>query len=222
MWRLLECIPGGRWVDVSMDFMIALPITETGKDAIMVIVDRLTKRAKFIATNTNATAEETAALFMVNYVKDHGVPKSIISDRDSKFTSKFWQEVIKTLMTTHNLSSAFRPQTDGQTKRTNRFIEDYLRGVVNPFQNDWDEYFHLAEFAYNRRVHSSIGMSPFEADLGYVPYMPDDVTRDPELEQLHKSAQEFLLKQDAILKMAQDAMSEAQTRMKWTKLGHSS
>ncbi|GMF48609.1 unnamed protein product [Phytophthora fragariaefolia] len=82
-------IPGGRWVDVPMDFMIALPSTETGKDAIMVIVDRLTKRAKFIATDTNATTEETAALFMVNYVKDHGVPKSIISDRDSKFTSKF-------------------------------------------------------------------------------------------------------------------------------------
>ncbi|GMF35336.1 unnamed protein product [Phytophthora fragariaefolia] len=137
----------GRWVDVSMDFMIALPSTETGKDAIVVIVDRLTKRAKFIATNTNATAEESAGLFMVNYVKDHGVPKSIISGRDSKFTSKFWQEVIKTLETTHNMSSAFRPQTDGQTERTNRFIEDYPRGVVNPFQNDWDEYLHLAEFA---------------------------------------------------------------------------
>ncbi|KAE9310844.1 Transposon Ty3-I Gag-Pol polyprotein [Phytophthora rubi] len=208
-------IPGGRWIDVTMDFMVELPKTAAGKDAIMVIVDRLTKRAKFIATNTAATAEETAALFMANYVKDHGVPKSIVSDRDSKFTSKFWQEVIKTLETTHNLSSAFRPQTDGQTERTNRFIEDYLRGVVNPFQNDWDEYLHLAEFAYNRRVHSSIGMSPFEADLGYVPYMPDEeVARDPEFEQLQKSAQDFLLKQDAILKMAQDAMSEAQTRMK--------
>ncbi|GMF63487.1 unnamed protein product [Phytophthora fragariaefolia] len=194
--------------------MVALPKTAAGKDAIIVIVDRLTKRAKFIATNTAATAEETAALFMANYVKDHGVPTSIVSDRDSKFTSKFWQEVIKTLETTHNLSSAFRPQTDGHTERTNRFIEDYLRGVMNPFQNDWDEYLHLAEFAYNRRVHSSIGMSPFEADLGYVPYMPDEVARDPAFEQLQKSAQDFLLKQDAILKMAQDAMSEAQTRMK--------
>ncbi|GMF63521.1 unnamed protein product [Phytophthora fragariaefolia] len=98
-----------------MYFMVALPKTAAGKDAIMVIVDRLTKRAKFIATNTAATAEETAALFMANYVKDHGVAKSIVSDRDSKFTSKFWHEVIKTLETTHNLSSAFRLQTDGQT-----------------------------------------------------------------------------------------------------------
>ncbi|OWZ03524.1 Gag-pol [Phytophthora megakarya] len=174
-------IPEGRWVDISMDFMTAFPRTTAGMDAVMVIVDRLTKRANFIATNTTATAEDTATLFMVNYVKDHGVPKSIISDRDSKFTSKFWQDVITTLETTHQLSSAFRPQTDGQTERTNRFVEV---GVVNPAHNDWDEYLHLAEFAYNRRVHASIGMSPFEADLGYVPYMPDD------------------------------AMSEAQTRMK--------
>ncbi|OWY93287.1 Retroelement, partial [Phytophthora megakarya] len=207
-------IPEGRWVDISMDFMTALPRTTAGKDAVMVIVDRLTKRAKFIATNTTATAEDTATLFMVNYVKDHGVPKSIISDRDSKFTSKFWQDAITTLETTHQLSSVFRPQTEGQTERTNRFVEDYLRGVVNPAQNDWDEYLHLAGFAYNRRVHASIRMSPFEADLGYVPYMPDDVTRDPEFDQLNKTAQEFLVKQDALLKMAQDAMSEAQTRMK--------
>ncbi|OWZ22366.1 hypothetical protein PHMEG_0002956 [Phytophthora megakarya] len=119
----------------------------------MVIVDRLTKRAKFIATNTTATAEDTATLFMVNYVKDHGVPKSILSDRDSKFTSKFWQDNRRTK------SSAFRPQTDGQTERTNRFVEDYPRGVINPVQNDRDGYLHLAEFAYNRGVHSSIGMS---------------------------------------------------------------
>ncbi|RAW43508.1 hypothetical protein PC110_g251 [Phytophthora cactorum] len=124
-------------------------------------------------------------------VKDHGGAKSIISGGDSKFTSKFWQEVIKTLETTHKLSSAFSPQTDGQPKRTNRFIEDYLRGVVNLFQNDWDEYRQLAEFAYNQRFHSSISMSPFKTALGYVPYMPDDVARHPEFEQLHESASEF-------------------------------
>ncbi|POM79725.1 Retrotransposon protein, Ty3-gypsy subclass, partial [Phytophthora palmivora] len=149
-------IPEGRWIDISMDFMTALPRTEAGKDAIMVIVDRLTKRAKFIASKTSATAEETATLFMVNYVKDHG--------------------------------------TDGQTDRTNRFVEDYLRGVVNPAQNDWEEYLHLAEFAYNRRARCT--------------------ARDPEFEHLNKSAQDFLLKQDTQLKIEQDAMSEAQTRMK--------
>ncbi|KAG3198796.1 hypothetical protein PC128_g5741 [Phytophthora cactorum] len=207
-------IPEGRSVDISMDFMVALPRTIAGKDAAMAIVDRLTKRAIFSATITSATAEETATLFMVNCVKDYGVPKSIISGRDSKFTSKLWQEVIKTLETTHKLSPVFRPQTDGQTTRTNRFIEDYLRGAANPFQNDWDEYLQPVELVYNRRFHSSISMSPFEADLGYVPYMLDDVARGPEFEQLHELAKELLLKQDAILKMAQDFMSEAQTRMK--------
>ncbi|OWZ20527.1 Retroelement [Phytophthora megakarya] len=176
----------------------------------MAIVDRLTKRTKFIAANTTATAEDTATLFMVNYVEDHGVPKSIIPDRDSKFTSKFWQDVITTLETAHQVSSAFRLELMARPN----VQTDYLRGVVNPAQNDWDEYLHLAEFAYNRRVHSSIGMSPFEADLGYVPYMPDDVTRDPEFDQLNKTVQEFLVKQDALLKMGQDAMSEAQTTSK--------
>jgi transposase InsO family protein len=207
-------IPSGRWVEISMDFLVSLPKTKEGFDAILVIVDRLTKRAKFIATKTTASAEDTADLFMKNYMKDHGLPKTIVSDRDSKFTSKFWTSVTSILKTQHNLSSAFRPQTDGQTERTNRFVEDYLRGVVNPVQNDWDDFLHLAEFAYNRRVHSSIGMSPFEADLGYVPYMPDDVAADPEFKQLNKTAQEFLLQQEAFLKKTQDAMSEAQDRMK--------
>ncbi|KAF1333397.1 Retrovirus polyprotein, partial [Globisporangium splendens] len=191
-----------------------LPITKHGNDAIMVIVDRLTKRSKFMLTKSTASAEDTAILFTKHYVKDHGIPKSTVSDRDTKFTSKFWTELMKSLGTKHNLSSAFRPQTDGQTERTNRLIEDYLRGVVNPSQNDWDEYLSLAEFAYNRRVHSAIGMSPFEADLGYNPYMPDDVARDPQFTNLVKSAKDFVLKQEAFLKMTQDAMSEAQERMK--------
>ncbi|KAE8958546.1 hypothetical protein PR001_g31017, partial [Phytophthora rubi] len=208
-------IPKGRWTDVSMDFVVSLPVSANDNNAIRVIVDRLTKRAKFIATKTTDNTTEIANVFMKSYVKDHGVPKTIVSDRDTKFTSKLWQSIVSTLGTKHNLSSAFRPQTDGQTERTNRFIGDYLRGVVNPAQNDWDEYLHLAEIAYNRRVHSTIGMSPFEADLGYVPYMPDDVASDPEFTKLEKAAQEFLLRQETLLKVAQDCMSEAQERMKY-------
>lgn len=207
-------IPCGRWVDISMDFLVSLPQSEDGDDAIIVIVDRLTKRAKFIATSTKATAEQTANLFMKHYVRDHGLPKTIVSDRDSKFTSKFWTSLVALSKTQHKLSSAFRPQTDGQTERTNRFLEDYLRGIVNPNQDNWKEFLHLAEIAYNRRQHSSIGMSPFEADLGYVPYMPDDIAADPEFKKMNISARNFLIRQEAILKMAQDAMSEAQERMK--------
>ncbi|GMF31673.1 unnamed protein product [Phytophthora lilii] len=208
-------IPRGRWVDISMDFVVSLPPSKDDYNAIMVIVDRLTKRAMFIATQTTDSAEDIAHVFMKSYVKDHGLPKTIVSDRDSKFTSKFWQAVIAAMGTQHNLSSAFRPQTDGQTERTNRFIGDYLRGVVNPAQNDWDEFRHLAEFAYNRRVLATISMSPFEADLGYIPYMPDDVSSDPEFKKLEKAAKEFLLRQEVFLKVAQDRMSEAQERMKY-------
>ncbi|GMF66118.1 unnamed protein product [Phytophthora lilii] len=125
-------IPRGRWVDISMDFVVSLPPSKDDYNAIMVIVDRLTKRAMFIATQTTDSAEDIAHVFMKSYVKDHGLPKTIVSDRDFKFTSKFWQAVIAAMGTQHNLSSAFRPQTDGQTERTNRFIVDYLRGVVIP------------------------------------------------------------------------------------------
>ncbi|GMF18548.1 unnamed protein product [Phytophthora fragariaefolia] len=101
-----------------MDFMVALPETESGFDSIMVIVDQLTKRAKFIEAKTTASAEYIAELFLKNYVKDHGLPKSIISDGDPKFTLKLWLSVMSALQTKHNLSAAFRPQPDDQTERT--------------------------------------------------------------------------------------------------------
>ncbi|GMF51916.1 unnamed protein product [Phytophthora fragariaefolia] len=149
-------IPKGRWTDISMDFVVSLPVSTNGNNVIMVIVDRLTKRAKFIAMKTIDTTTDIADVFMKNYVKDHGLPKTIVSDQDTKFTSRLWQRIVKALGPQHNLSSAFRPQTDGQTERTNRFIGDYLRGVINPAQNDWNDYLHLAEFAYIRRVHSTM------------------------------------------------------------------
>ncbi|GMF16682.1 unnamed protein product [Phytophthora fragariaefolia] len=208
-------IPKRRRTDISMEFVVSLPVSTNGNNAIMVIVDRLTKRLKCISMKTIDATTDIADVFMKNYVKDHGLPKTIVSDRDTKFTSKLWQSIVKALGTQHNLSSPFRPQTDGQTERTNRFIGDYLRGVINPAQNDWDDYLHLAEFAYNRRVHSTIGISPFEADLGYVLYMPDDVASDPEFIKLEKSAREFLLRQETRHKVAQDRMRVAQERMKF-------
>ena len=208
-------IPSGRWKDITMDFMVALPKTKNGFDSIMVMVDRMTKRSIFVPIRMDNTTEEIVKKFMDHYFKNHGIPKTIVTDRDSKFTSKFWTVFIKLLGTQHNLSSAFRPQTDGQSERTNRFIQDYLRGLVNPFQDDWDEYISLAEFAYNSRFHSTIGMSPFEANIGYKPYTPADVERDPEFEVLSKEAQQLVLKQQAFLQMARDKMAESQDRMKY-------
>ncbi|GMF56292.1 unnamed protein product [Phytophthora fragariaefolia] len=207
-------IPKGRWTDISMDFVVSSPVSTNGNNAIMAIVDRLTKRAKLIAMKTIDATTDIADVFMKNYVKDHGLPKTIVSDRDTKFMSELWQSIAKALGTQHNLSSAFRPLTARQTERTHRFIGDYLRDVINPAQNDWDDYLHLSEFAYNRRVHPTIGISPFEADHGYVPYMPDDVASDPNFTKLEKSAREFLLRQETRLKVAQDRMTEAQEHIR--------
>jgi len=207
-------IPASRWMDICMDFMIKLPVTEyTGYDAIMVIVDRLTKRAHFIPTFTNAAAESTAQLFVAQYQRLHGLPRSIISDRDSKFTSKFWSSIMALQETSLNVSTAFKPSTDGQAEVTNKFIIEYLRHFINPRQNDWDKYLPFAEFAYNPREHSSIEKSPFEADLGYIPRSVADLQMDPALA-TSKEAISFVERQKTILLEAQDAMFKAQTVMR--------
>ncbi|POM75903.1 Polyprotein [Phytophthora palmivora] len=167
-------IPSNRWTNISMDFITGLSRNRHSEcDAIMVIVDRLTKRAHFIPTMTTCTAADTARLFRDYHQKLHGLPLSIISDRDSNFTSRFWSELMTCQQTQLQLSSAFRPETDDQTEKTNHFVSDYLRAFVNARHNDWNDKLSLAEFAYNARVHPSIGMEPFAADLGYVPRSAD-------------------------------------------------
>ena len=141
--------PTTKWEQITMDFIVQLPPTKQGYDAIFVIVDRLIKRAHFIPIHTSATAPEIAKLFLNVIFKDHGLPRIIVSDRDAKFTSKFWQQLFKELGTTLSMSTSFHPQTDGQTERTNRTLEEMLRSYVNYKQDNWDEYLPLAEFAYN-------------------------------------------------------------------------
>ncbi|GMF47113.1 unnamed protein product [Phytophthora fragariaefolia] len=158
-----------RWADISMDFMTQLTLTASGHDAVMVIVDRLTKRGHFVATRTDATAADTARLFCDFFQRLHGLTETIVSDRDTKFTSKLWQQIMKLQGTRLRLSTAFRPSTDGQSEVTIKFVNEYLRHFISPHHDDWDSLLPLAEFAYNARVHSTTGMSPFVADLGYQP-----------------------------------------------------
>jgi Integrase zinc binding domain/RNase H-like domain found in reverse transcriptase len=126
-------IPECRWQEISMDFMLGLPLSD-GNNAIWVIVDRLTKRAHFIPLFMGAkesSAINCAKLFYREYQRLHGIPVSIISDRDTRFSSDFWVELMKLQGSNHTMSSAFKPSTDGQSERTNRFIEDYLRNYVH-------------------------------------------------------------------------------------------
>jgi IS30 family transposase len=123
-------IPEWKWEEIGMDFIVGLPRTPAGYDSIWVIVDRLTKVAHVIPVRTNYTGAKLAELYMTRIVCLHGVPKKIVSDRGSQFTSRFWKKLHESLDTKLNFSSAYHPQTDGQTERTNQVLEDMLRACA--------------------------------------------------------------------------------------------
>ncbi|KAK8594732.1 hypothetical protein V6N13_015651 [Hibiscus sabdariffa] len=159
-------IPEWKWDCITMDFVTGLPLTPSKKDSVWVIVDRLTKSAHFIPVRSNYTVDKLAKLYISEIVRLHGVPLSIISDRDPKLTSRFWQAVHDALGTSLNFSTAFHPQTDGQSERVIQILEDMLRGCVIDFRGSWEDFLPLAEFAYNNSYQASIRMAPYEALYG--------------------------------------------------------
>ncbi|KAL0553922.1 hypothetical protein IC582_007826 [Cucumis melo] len=159
-------IPEWKWENVSMDFITGLPRTLRGFTVIWVVVDRLTKSAHFVPGKSTYTASKWAQLYMSEIVRLHGVPVSIVSDRDARFTSKFWKGLQTAMGTRLDFSTAFHPQTDGQTGRLNQVLEDMLRACALEFPGSWDSHLHLMEFAYNNSYQATIGMAPFEALYG--------------------------------------------------------
>ncbi|KAA0032780.1 pol protein [Cucumis melo var. makuwa] len=159
-------IPEWKWENVSMDFITGLPRTLRGFTVIWVVVDRLTKSAHFVTGKSTSTASKWAQLYMSEIVRLHGVPVSIVSDRDARFTSKFWKGLQTAMGTRLDFSTAFHPQTDGQIERLNQVIEDMLRACALEFPGSWDSHLHLMEFAYNNSYQATIGMTPFEALYG--------------------------------------------------------
>ncbi|KAL4017147.1 hypothetical protein IC575_024822 [Cucumis melo] len=149
-----------------MDFITGLPRTLRGFTVIWVVVDRLTKSAHFVSGKSTYTASKWAQLYMSEIVRLHGVPVSIVSDRDARFTSKFWKGLQTAMGTRLDFSTAFHPQTDGQTERLNQVLEDMLRACALEFPGSWDSHLHLMEFAYNNSYQATIGMAPFEALYG--------------------------------------------------------
>ena len=149
-----------------MDFVVGLPRTREGHDVIWVVVDRLTKSAHFLSVHTTYSMDQYAQLYIKEIVRLHGVPKSIVSDRDSRFTSTFWKSLHKAMGTNLAFSTAFHPQSDGQSERTIQTLEDMLRACVLDFQGSWNKYLPLVEFAYNNSYHSTIDMAPYEALYG--------------------------------------------------------
>ncbi|GJS10642.1 putative reverse transcriptase domain-containing protein [Tanacetum coccineum] len=159
-------IPVWKWENITMDFVTKLPKTSTGQDTIWVIVDRLMKSAHFLPMKETDSMEKLTRQYLKEVVSRHGVPILIISDRDSKFTSHFWQSLNKALGTQLDMSSAYHPQTDGQSERTIQTLEDMLRTCVIDFGNGWDRHLPLVEFSYNNSYHTSIKAAPFEALYG--------------------------------------------------------
>ncbi|KAL0556775.1 hypothetical protein IC582_005291 [Cucumis melo] len=159
-------IPEWKWENVSMDFITGLPRTLRGFTVIWVVVDRLTKSTHFVPGKSTYTASKWAQLYMSEIVRLHGVPVSIVSDRDARFTSKFWKGLQTAMGTRLDFSTTFHPQTDGQTERLNQVLEDMLRACALEFPGSWDSHLHLMEFAYNNSYQATIGMAPFEALYG--------------------------------------------------------
>jgi len=149
-----------------MDFVTHLPRTFRGHDTIWVIVDRLTKSAHFLAMNLRMSMAKLAQLYIREIVRLHGVPSSIVSDRDPRFTSRFWQTLQSAMGSKLTMSSAYHPQTDGQSERTIQSIEDLLRTCILDHLGAWDEVLPLIEFTYNNSFHASIDMVPYEALYG--------------------------------------------------------
>ncbi|CAI7802682.1 unnamed protein product [Closterium sp. NIES-54] len=164
--------PDRPWQVVTMDFIMALPRTVRGHDAIFVVVDTFSQAVHFIPMHGKVTSEEAATLFVDNVVRLHGVLDSIISDHDPRFTSKFWKQLFTLFGTRLAMSSAYHLETDGQTECVNQNLEKILRNITMHDATAWDKKLSMAEFAYNNTHHSSTGMSPFFALYGQHPNVP--------------------------------------------------
>ena len=159
-------VPEWKWDSVTMDFVTGFPMSRGQKDAIWVIVDRLTKVAHFIPINIKYSLEKLAQLYVQEIVRLHGVPSCIVSDRDPRFTSRFWKKFQEVMGTKLNFSTSAHPQTDGQSERVIQILEDLLRACALDFGDKWIDNLPCAELSYNNSYQASIGMAPYEALYG--------------------------------------------------------
>ncbi len=161
-------IPDGPWKDLSIDFVTGLPWSD-GYNAILVVTCRLTKMHHLIHCRDTTTAEQLAELFLEHVFRLQGLPRSIVSDRGTKFVAKFWKALCKRLDIQARLSNPYHPQTDGQTEHFHAIMEQYLCCFVNYLQDNWNSWLPLSEFAANNKASESTGVSPFFANYGYDP-----------------------------------------------------
>ena len=167
---------------MSLDFITSLPVTSKGNDSILVIVDCLSKMAHFVATKSTINAAETVELLADRLVRYHGLPRVLISDRDPRFVSEIYRQMCKRFAIKRAMSSAYHPQSDGQTERVNRTLEQMLRPYIQTNEAEWESLLPAMELAYNCTTHTSVGLSPFEVMIGENPIRAQDLDLIEDLE----------------------------------------
>ena len=162
-------VPNKPWEYISMDFVLGLPPTQRKSDSIMVVVDRFSKMAHFIPCKQTSNASNVAALFFKEVYKLHGVPLSIVSDKDARFLTHFWRTLWRKIGTKLSFNTSFHPQTDGQTEVVNQSLGNLLRCLIGENPRNRESILPLAEFAYNSSLNRTINTSPFEVMYGNKP-----------------------------------------------------
>ena len=205
-------VPDRPWTHISMDLVTHLPRTPKGNNAIVVFVDRFSKQARFIACTDNSSATDIAQLFFDNVFRLFGMPVSIVSDRDSRFTSRFWQSLITTLGSRLDMATANHQQTNGQSERTIKTLGQYLRMFTSRNHDDWDNHLTSAEFAYNS-TKVATGYSPFELVLGTTPLTPLNIALRQPVTNGTPTANDYITKHQQMFHIARDAILDAQAEM---------
>ena len=203
-------IPTGPWEEISIDMIGPLPESD-GYDAILVIVDRFSKMIRLRAVNTTLSSEELGDIYRDDIWRQHGIPRRIISDRGPQFASKFMAELCRATGTQRNLSTAYHPQTDGQTERINQEVEAYLRNVINHAQDNWKKWLSTAEFQYNDKTHSATGHSPFQIVYGRHPWK-GDISNTVKAPAITERIQELQDMRQETVKMLQQNQTQMEKR----------
>ena len=222
-------IPSRRFEVISVDFVTGLPMSEQGHDAVLTITDKFSKLVMFIPMlfgEGASAAKQVARLFVDHWWRAHGTPARIISDRDKRFTSKFWEEFTTLVGTKSAMTTSYHPQANGQAENTNKTMETILRAFIEPRQRDWDEHLAAAEFAVNDSVHASTGYTPFqlvygESPLSHLDLFLDEIskiippTRDAQRQEARRFMQQWrdnLSSARHSLETAQASQSESYNR----------
>jgi len=202
-------VPDTQWDILSVDFMVELP-ESSRHNAVMTVVDSVSKRVHFVPTHTTVTAEGVARLFLHHVWKLHGLPKRVVSDRGPQFVASFTKELYRLLGIRLSSSTAWHPQTDGQTEHVNQELDQFLCLFVNERQDDWYDLLPIAEFQHNNYVHSTMQQPPFLLDTGRILHMSFEPSQVPSR---LETVNEFIERMKSTTEEAKSAICKAQEDM---------